>query len=258
MLIAMNAVTSVIIAFLALTTYGLPSPQIRGGTDALDGAFPYQVSLRTDPADPINTHFCGGAIISERYVITCAHCIEPFREQLDDLYVAVGSNYLDGNNTDIYKVMELIIHAGYNELMHLNDIGLIITFGSINFNSNVQPIALPTADRNYENYPLLVSGWGSLELNEPNANRLQEMIVKGYSHKLCSRVYGNIKNTHLCTFTNINKGMCDGDSGGPLVADGVLVGLMSYSYTACNTGGLDVSTRVISYRPWIEHYTGIL
>jgi len=52
----------------------LPDPQIVGGIDARDGAYPYQVSLKRDPSDG-SSHFCGGAIISKRYVITTARCI---------------------------------------------------------------------------------------------------------------------------------------------------------------------------------------
>ncbi|KYQ58180.1 Mite allergen Eur m 3 [Trachymyrmex zeteki] len=77
----MNAVTGLIIACLTLITYGLPDSQIVGGNDALDGAYPYQVSLRSDSLDP-SSHFCGGAIISEYYIITTAQCINRRAVQL--------------------------------------------------------------------------------------------------------------------------------------------------------------------------------
>lgn len=49
--------------------------QIIGGHDAPPEKYPYQVSLKTSG---INTHFCGGAIISKKYVITAAHCLEEY------------------------------------------------------------------------------------------------------------------------------------------------------------------------------------
>lgn len=55
---------------------GLPSSQIIGGKDAVDGLYPYQASLRD--ALKNNAYFCSGAIISEHYVITAAQCLTEY------------------------------------------------------------------------------------------------------------------------------------------------------------------------------------
>jgi len=44
---------------------------IVGGTNALDGAHPYIVSLRLHKV----SHFCGGSIISKHYILTAGHCL---------------------------------------------------------------------------------------------------------------------------------------------------------------------------------------
>lgn len=75
--------------------------------------------------------------------------------------VAVGSNYLDTPYA-LYKATIIIVHAGYNEPLNLNDIGLIYISEAILFNEKIQPITLPTIDWNYDDYPLLVTGWGRL------------------------------------------------------------------------------------------------
>lgn len=75
--------------------------------------------------------------------------------------VAVGSNYLDTPYA-LYKATIFIVHAGYNKLLNLNDIGLIYISETILFNEKVQPITLPVVDRNYDNYPLIFTGWGKL------------------------------------------------------------------------------------------------
>ncbi|XP_018403934.1 PREDICTED: chymotrypsin-2-like [Cyphomyrmex costatus] len=47
--------------------------EVVGGIDAPDGKYPYQVSLK----DAVTgKHFCGGAIVSQKYVITAAHCLD--------------------------------------------------------------------------------------------------------------------------------------------------------------------------------------
>ncbi|XP_072744349.1 chymotrypsin-2-like [Anoplolepis gracilipes] len=244
----MSALAVLIVLCLAFNAYGLPSLQIIGGRDALDNLYLYQASLRDSLNN--NKYFCSGAIISAHYVITTAQCLTERINNPYSINVGVGSNYLDTHV--LYKASKLIVHAGYNKLLNLNDIGLIYISEAI---QNVQPITLPTADRNYDNYPLLITGWGRLWFNGPIPNRLQEIVVKGYSQETCGRNSKDFKETHICTFTKLDEGMCQDDAGNPLVADGVLVGLVSYSLSPCGAGFPDVSTRVFYYKWWINFHT---
>ncbi|XP_020298514.1 chymotrypsin-2-like [Pseudomyrmex gracilis] len=249
----MNITTALLIACLAITAYGFPNSHIVGGSDAPDGRYPHQVSLRRSKN---NNHFCGGAIISKRYVITAAHCLQRLTDP-SEIHVAVGSNYLDTPRA-IYQVKKYIKHPNYNSLLNIDDIGLIRVAKSIKFNDDTSTIALPTVDNNYDNYSLKVTGWGRLWTDGPRPNRLQQVTVKGYSQKKCNKFYkNNIIESHICTFTREGKGMCNGDSGGPLVADDVLVGIVSYGTSPCGSGFPDVFTRVFHYRAWIKSHTGI-
>lgn len=47
-----------------------PSPRIVSGSSALPGQFPYVVSVRVG-----GQHSCGGTIISQKNVLTAAHCV---------------------------------------------------------------------------------------------------------------------------------------------------------------------------------------
>lgn len=65
----------------------------------------------------------------------------------------------------MYQVADFIRHGDFNNYLHINDIGLIRVVQDIKFNKNIQPIALPTTDPNYDNRYLVVTGWGRLQVN---------------------------------------------------------------------------------------------
>jgi len=51
-----------------------PSDFIIGGNDAKDGQVPYIVSLQRLGVG----HFCAGAIIDAKWILTAAHCVERY------------------------------------------------------------------------------------------------------------------------------------------------------------------------------------
>lgn len=84
--------------------------RIVGGRAAALGEFPYQVSLRT----AANFHFCGGAIISDRWVITAAHCI--INRAQTSVRVIVGSVLLNSGGVS-HTSSRIIAHESYNSAL---------------------------------------------------------------------------------------------------------------------------------------------
>lgn len=54
----------------------IPQPRIIGGRKAFEGEFPWQVSVRVYSEFSLKwIHNCGGAILSNKTIVTSAHCV---------------------------------------------------------------------------------------------------------------------------------------------------------------------------------------
>lgn len=218
-----------------------------GGADAREGQFPFQVSLRL----PLNKHFCGGSILSDRWVITAAHCT--IDQKPSSISVAVGT--IQVSEGEIYDVMRVINHEGYNSNRVFNDVSLLKTASSIEFSALVQPIAIRSSTRNAKEVAT-ASGWGLTSSPGKIPNTLQFIALKTISNEECARRHvlsnrSNIYKGSVCTLTKQNEGLCMGDSGGPLTVEGQLLGIVSWGMP-CARGYPDVFTRVPVFEKWIK------
>lgn len=234
------------------------SGKIVGGRTATLGQFPYQVSLQRS-RDTSTKHVCGGAIYNSRWIITAGHCILYFNGT-DEAKVVVGTVDLE-RITNVYDVEKLIIHPDFDKVLKKNDIGLIKTQISIEFNENVQPIDInhEFISPNIEN--AITSGWGRITIQGGRTSLLQYLNVSIIDNESCRQahriskrsvfIYDNV----LCTQGQKMTGTCNGDSGGPLVSNSTLIGIVSWGIR-CAIGLPDVYTRVSSHTKWIEENTG--
>lgn len=129
--------------------------RIVGGDEIRIEEAPYQASLRY-----FDFHICGGAIISETFVITAAHCA--FGRLGKYLSVLVGAT----NKTDdaeIHNVLAVSVHPNFNSLTYDYDVALLQLQTSIRINDiTKQEITLPVyGEALPEKTPVLVSGWGN-------------------------------------------------------------------------------------------------
>lgn len=141
--------------------FGLPkhapviNPRVVGGKNATEGQFPYQVSLR-NYFD--RKHFCGASIISDRFILTAAHCTLGANGDPDFVFAVVGALHRTQDGIEI-ELEKITTHAEWSNIRFTNDIALIKTAHKIGFSDTIYPIALPS--QNIEsNKPVILSGFG--------------------------------------------------------------------------------------------------
>jgi secreted trypsin-like serine protease len=111
--------------------------RVVGGRDAVDGEAPYQVSLRKSFDLPY--HFCGGSVISSRWILTACHCT--WKKVPTDI-VAVTGSVKNNPTARQHRIQQIINHPEYNELTIHNDVSLLQTATEIVLDGIVTAIPL--------------------------------------------------------------------------------------------------------------------
>lgn len=90
------------------------SPQIRGGTDAPKGGYPYIVSLQWGPAKAFTSHFCAGSILNSQWIITAGHCLQAVPNYGIFIIKAGKHNLVDTESTEqVIEAEKTIVHENY-------------------------------------------------------------------------------------------------------------------------------------------------
>lgn len=151
----------VCVAFSSAGTRSVLESRVTNGKDAAPGQFPYQISLRLRRN---NLHRCGGSIISNRFVLTAAHCTRDYL--FPSLWwVIVGALKLDNDGIK-HTVDRVMPHEEYSKAEEINDITLLRTSQEIVFSETTRPIALPKQNIPEEaSVHAILSGWGKTRVS---------------------------------------------------------------------------------------------
>uniref|UniRef100_A0A8C1EKT0 Hepsin n=1 Tax=Cyprinus carpio carpio TaxID=630221 RepID=A0A8C1EKT0_CYPCA len=246
----------------------LPEERIVGGVDARQGSWPWQVSLQYD-----GVHQCGGSIISDRWIISAAHCFPERYRHVSRWRVLMGTIYNTpiSKNVVIAEVKTVVYHSSYLPFVDANiddnsrDIAVLALTKPLQFTDYIQPVCLPTYGQRLADGQMgTVTGWGNMEYYGTQANVLQEAHVPIISDAVCNGpdYYDNqVTTTMFCAgYEKGGTDSCQGDSGGPFVASDVLsktsryrlLGVVSWGTGCAMAKKPGVYTRVSRFLPWIS------
>ncbi|KAF7286842.1 hypothetical protein GWI33_003899 [Rhynchophorus ferrugineus] len=243
--------------------------KVVSGQDAARNQFPYQISLRLVIGN-VMYHICGGSIISQRWVLSAAHCTTEYETSAFRVTAGILIQTDSGiANQQTVAVSQIINHASYpgGNIVSANDICVIRLASLLTYGSNVQPIALALANSNPSG-TATVSGWGSIgPPTNAAATTLQFVDVPILAQTQCAAIIASLSGSNnpfradlnVCTTTRSTlsrEAVCSGDSGGPLVLNNRLVGIVSWGYTPCGIPSVpSVYVHVAAYLNWISANT---
>ncbi|KAM6236138.1 transmembrane protease serine 9 isoform 2-T2 [Porphyrio hochstetteri] len=230
--------------------------RIVGGSEASRGEFPWQVSLREN-----NEHFCGAAILTEKWLVSAAHCFTEFQDPA--MWAAyTGTTSIRGSDTNAVKmgIAQIIPHPSYNADTADYDVAVLELKRPVTFTKYIQPVCLPDAGHHFPaSKKCLISGWGYLKedfLVKPEF--LQKATVELLDQTLCSSLYSHaLTDRMMCAgYLEGKIDSCQGDSGGPLVCQEpsgkfFLAGIVSWGIGCAEARRPGVYTRVTKLRDWI-------
>ncbi|XP_070943691.1 kallikrein-14 isoform X2 [Macaca nemestrina] len=222
--------------------------KIIGGYTCTRSSQPWQAALLAGPG---RRFLCGGALLSDQWVITAAHCGRPI------LQVALGKHDLRRweATQQVLRVVRQVTHPNYNSRTHENDLMLLRLQQPARIGRAARPIEVAQACAS-PGTSCRVSGWGTI--SSPIARypaSLQCVNINISPDEVCQKAYSKaITPGMVCAgVPQGGKDSCQGDSGGPLVCRGQLQGLVSWGMERCALPGYPgVYTNLCKYRSWIE------
>ncbi|XP_011252862.1 chymotrypsin-2-like [Camponotus floridanus] len=247
----MKQLSCILIVFAIVGIYADEPERLVNGVSAYIEDYPYMVSIRNQ-----NNHMCGGNMISDRHILTAAHCVYPIITDSglrQSVTIVSGTTWLNSGG-QVHRISQMWYHESYNPNTLGNDIGLIKLSAPIIFNSRQRPIGLPTSDVK-RGESLTIVAWGSTGFRQAVHNNLQKLNAKCMLPDECQRYHQNfmpIYTNEFCTLISYGTGACNGDSGsGVIRSDGTIAGVVSRG-RPCAVDFPDVFTNIFKHIYWIR------
>lgn len=249
---------------------------ILNGTIADADEFPYlgALAFQQQHSSAGAAYGCGANLISDRFMLTAAHCL--VGRTLDHVRLGVVSLLDDQNDGDdpvIIGVEKVFIHPNYTRRpITRNDIALLKLNRTVDEDFLVPACLYTEPTDPLPSVPLTIAGWGGTDSSNDGSmsSILMKAQVAPINRDECNATLAQmptfkrnvqLHNDQLCALGRDERNdattndTCVGDSGGPLELTirrrKYIVGLTSTG-KICGTTFPSIYTRVSQFIDWIE------
>uniref|UniRef100_A0A182MFC1 Peptidase S1 domain-containing protein n=1 Tax=Anopheles culicifacies TaxID=139723 RepID=A0A182MFC1_9DIPT len=224
------------------------------GYYAYPGQLPYLAQVYSKQKTGAGYIYCGGSIITTRYVLTAAICVflRSDRSVYDTGYVLLGSapkGDLEREQRINFTGSGISVHPSYNGT-YLYDIATIRLDQAAVFNTYVQPIRLPS-----------LADTRTFEMMEATSTAFRSYLGQIYarnqvmSNENCNLAHAYVYGQQLCTNPYIGGSFCNSVHGGPLTVedeDGrIQIGITNW-VKDCSLNSPLAHIRITYFKDWIR------
>ena len=162
--------------------------------------------------------FCGGTLISDRHVLTAAHCTG-VNDGVWDVIVGEHdhTSSSDGTRHTVCRVKNHNIHFKFPRAP-INDFAIVTLRKPVEIGTRANYACLPTSEMGgsfLDDKTMTVSGWGKLSAGQSQPDKLYTVDLHGVSNAECYFSKFLTEQMLCAGKTGENKvGACAADSGG--------------------------------------------
>ncbi|KAG5877712.1 hypothetical protein JTB14_026705 [Gonioctena quinquepunctata] len=171
-----------------------PALRIINGQEVVPHTIPYQAFLLA--SSPSGSWSCGGSLLTKRWVLTAAHCIEG----ASSVSVLLGAHNIKNVEAGSVRInsKRLIVHERYDEQTIDNDIGLIELDGDVEPSRTIAYTRLPSirdVGQNLVGQVARVSGWGLTRTGifQATSDVLMSTTNTIIDNRSCNQTFGIVR-----------------------------------------------------------------
>ncbi|XP_033470375.1 ovochymase-1 isoform X1 [Epinephelus lanceolatus] len=222
-------------------------------TESCPFFWPWQVSLQSN-----GRHYCSGALIHRRWVLTAQHCSARAKEDV----VVLGAHDLRFSSSQTVPVDEVFNLPQDGSFPPKSDLSLLRLSVPARFSSDVSPVCVPDEDEELDDsWSCVTTGWGTPRATaDVDPERLHHVMLTLVNQTSCREKWGGglITDSHICTHP-AGSASCMGDSGAPLLCRKrgayFLFGVVTWGSRRCDADKPAIFSRVSDYHSWITELT---